>query len=474
MPFPPFPFYGEDKERWIYVNTCAVALGPVPDGFRALILQELPKRMPVDWTITDVGDTVQDLLTAAASHPEWTALFVTSKLHGDPALANALAAIMRRHETLRVVFFGTDSPPVREAVGSLVGHGLTNVCFDTDDPPPTLSRLIELITTDLPRNAVFPYVPTAAVSIAEPLGLERADAAPAAGPTGPVRVIRDKVIAVIAGKGGAGKTSVVANLFALGAMTEAVGAVDCDLHKSALYMHFWDAAHHPPYANFQDLAQTVEANHTRELGTEHMAYTLTARDREDCRRWVEHSAAKPWHHGILVPGVRRDTPLTFDPLPGIAAQVVHWVRERATVTFVDTPAPWDTSWDSLVLSADRLLLVTTPEQEHVLEASDVLRRLEDQLGIDRSKVSLVVNRRANGWGVSTDTIAATLKLKPVAVITDAPKAWEAARAAQRPVSLGGGPNARVWVSLYSRLTGLTPGKQPRPKRSRGLLRKRAG
>jgi len=54
-----------------------------------------------------------------------------------------------------------------------------------------------------------------------------------------------------------------------------------------------------------------------------MAYTLTARDREDCRRWVEHSDVKPWHHGILVPGVKRDTPLSFDPLPGIAAQVVH-------------------------------------------------------------------------------------------------------------------------------------------------------
>lgn len=457
------------------MNTCAVALGPVPDGFRALILQELPKRLPVGWTVTDVGDTVQDLLTAAASHPDWTALFVTPKLHGEPSLANALAAIMQRYEQrLRVVFFGTDAPEVREAVGSLVGHGLTNVCFDTDDPPPTLSRLVDLITQDMPRNAVFPYVPATAVRIAEPLGLERVEAVPAAGPTGPVRVIRDKVIAVIAGKSGAGKTSVVANLFALGAMTEAVGAVDCDLHKSALYMHFWDPAHHPPYANFQDLAQTVEANHTREFGANNVAYTLTARDREDCRRWVEHSAAKPWHHGILVPGVKRDTPLSFDPLPGIAAQVVHWVRDRATVTFVDTPAPWDTSWDSLVLSADRLLLVTTPEQEHVLEATDVLRRLDDQLGIDRSKVSLVINRRAPGWGVPTDTIAATLKIKPLAVIADAPKVWEAARAAQRPVSLGGGAQARVWATLYSRLTGLTPGKQPRPNRARGLRRQRAG
>jgi len=99
------------------------------------------------------------------------------------------------------------------------------------------------------------------------------------------------------------------------------------------------------------------------------------------------------------------------------------VRDRATVTFVDPPAPCDTSWDSLVLSADRLLLVTTPKQEHVLEASDVLRRPEDHLDIDRSKVSLVINRRAPAWGVPTDTIAATLKMKPLAVISDAPKVW---------------------------------------------------
>lgn len=150
------------------------------------------------------------------------------------------------------------------------------------------------------------------------------------------------------------------------------------------------------------------------------------------------------------------------------------MRDRATVTFVDTPAPCDTSWDSLVRSADRLLLVTTPKQEHVLEASDVLRRPEDHLDIDRSKVSLVINRRAPAWGVPTDTIAATLKMKPLAVISDAPKVWGAARAAQGSVSLGGGPNGRVWVSLNNRLTGLTPGTQPRPQRALGFLHKRAG
>lgn len=449
------------------MNTCAVALGPVPEGFRASILQELPKRLPVGWTVVDVGDTVQDLLTAAASAAEWTTLFVTPKLHGEPSLANALAAIMRQRPSLRVVFFGSDTPEIRDAVGSLVGHGLTNVAFETDDPRPTLSRMVELITTDMPRSAVFPYVPGKAVSLAEPMGLDRPDAVPTAAPAGPIRVVRDKVIAVIAGKPGAGRTSVAANLFAVGAMSEAVGLVDCDHHKSAAYMHLWDPANHPAYANFQDLVQTIESNHN--LNKE-AAYMLTARDREDCRRWVEHSAAKPWNHGIFVPGVRRDTPLLFDPLPGIAAQVVQWVRERATVTFVDTPVPWDSAWDSLVLSADRLLLVTTPEQEHVLEASDVLRRLEDRLGVDRSKVSLVINRRAKGWGVSNDAIASTLKLKPAAIIADAPKAWEAARAAHRPLSISGGASARAWQSLYSRLTGLTPGKQPRPKARKGFAR----
>lgn len=449
----------------IYVTTCAVALGPVREEFRNLIFQELPKRLPVGWTLVDVGDTVHDLLAAAASNPDWTTLFVTAKLHGD-TLANALAAIMRRYDTLRVVFFGTDTPAVREAVGSLVGHGLTNVAFDTDDPRPSLRHLADLITTDLPRNAVMNYVPLKAVNIADPLGLERAEAVPTAGPTGPIRVVRDKVIAVIAGKGGAGKTSVVANLFAVGAMTEAVAAVDCDMHKSALYMHFWDPGHHPTYANFQDLAQTVETNHSREFARPQVSFALTARDHEDCRRWVEHSAAQPWNKGILVPGVKRDTPLLFEPLPGLAAQVVRWVRERATVTFVDTPAPWDSSWDSLVLSADRLLLITTPEHEQVLEATDVLRRLE-MLGVSREKLALVINRRAKHWGVATDDIASTLRLKPLVVIPDAPQAWEAARATHRPVSLGA--QDRIWRSLYNELTGLPPGKQPTPRpRARGL------
>lgn len=440
---------------------CAVALGPVPPPLRTALLDELPRRLPVGWTVDDVGDTVQDLLTAAAGNPDWTALFVTAMVPGEPALANALAAIMRRLDSVRVVFFGTDTPAVREMVGALVGHGLTNVAFDTDQPPPSLHRFVELITTDQPRNAVLAYTPLTVVPIAEPLGLERPPAVAPVGPTGPIRVVRDKVIAVVAGKSGAGKTSLVANLFAVGAQGEAVAAVDADWKKSALYTHFFDPAHPPAYANAHDLAQTVEQNHSREMDRPQLAFTLTARDREDCRMWVERAASFPWHHGILVPGVHRDTPLLVEPLPGLAAQVVHWARERATVTFVDTPPPWDTSWESLVRLADRVLVVTTPEYEQALEATDLLRRLET-VGVPRDKVALVINRRAP-WGVPSEEIAETLGFKPIAVIPDAPKAWEAARMAHRVVALGAHPGP--WRALYAHLTGLPA---PTARRARFL------
>lgn len=443
---------------------CAIALGQVSPALRAAIA-ELPQWLPVDWTVVPVGDTVQELLTAAADHPGWTTLFVTAALHGDPPLANALAAIMRRYQDLRVVLYGTDKPAVRELVGSLVGLGLTNVAFDTDQPAPTLRRFVELITTDQPRNAVLNYVPDAPVKLAEPLGLDPVVAgAPVAAP-GPIRVVRDKVIAVVAGKSGAGKTSLVANLFAVGAQGEAVAAVDCDWRKSALYLHFYDPAHPPAYANFHDLAQTVEQNHSRELDRAQLAFTLTARDREDCRLWVDQSAAQPWRHGILVPGVRRDTPLLVEPLPGLAAQVVSFVRERATVTFVDTPPPWDTAWESLVRTADRVLLLTIPEYEHVLEATDVLRRL-DVVGVPRDHISLVINRRSKNWGLATDEIADTLKLKPIAVIPADPRLWEAARQQHQPVALGA--RAGQWRALYVHLTGMSA---PKPRRGRLLSRR---
>jgi broad specificity phosphatase PhoE len=86
----------------------------------------------------------------------------------------------------------------------------------------------------------------------------------------------------------------------------------------------------------------------------------------------------------------------------------------------------------------------------------------ETVGVPRDKVALVINRRAP-WGVSSEEIAETLGFKPIAVIPDAPKAWEAARMAHRVVALGAHPGP--WRALYAHLTGLPA---PTARRARFL------
>ena len=443
---------------------CAIALGPVPPALKNALLTGLPGRLPVGWTVEDVGDTTEELLTRAAESPEWTTLLITPMVSGQPPLPNALAAIMKQFPTLRVALYGTDGAPMRTLIGSIAGYGLTNVLFD--DPAPTLGDLVALVTTDYERrvvNTILSASDDVAVKAAEPLGLGPVVAASPKSP-GAVRTIRDRVIAIISGKGGAGKTSVTANLFAVGAGGEAVAAFDANWAKASLWMHFFDHHTPPTYAEFGQLATTIEQAHGHESTEEAI---ITARDREECRKWVDLCVANPVLGGILLPGPRRESPQFAEPLDGVYSEVLRQVRDRATVTFVDAPLPSDPTWPELVRQADKLVLVVTPELEQVLEATDVLAKL-DRLAVPVDRVSLVINRRAK-WGLPTAAIQLSLNGLPVlAEIPDQPAVWEEHRARHRPMALD---RPDVWRTLYGKLTAL---QAPRRKGWRPARRLRMG
>ena len=427
---------------------CAIALGPVQPALKDALMTGLPARLPVGWTVEYVGDTTTDVLTRAAESPDWTTLLITPLVSGQPPLPNALAAIMKQFPDLRVALYGTDGPAMRSLVGAIAGYGLTNVLFD--DPVPGFPDLLALITTNYERrvvNNILSASSDTALKAAEPLGLGPM-ALPAPDAPGKIRIVRDRVITFISGKGGAGKTSVTANLFAVGAGGgEAVAAFDADWSKPALWMHFFDYGAPPTYADLGQLATTVEQAHGRESVAD---VVITARDREECRRWVDLCVAHPVHDGILLPGPRRDAPLFADPVRGLYEEILRQVRDRATVTFVDGPLPSDPTWPELVRSADKLVLVVTPELEQVLEATDLLAKL-DRLAVPEDRVALVINRRGK-WGLPTAAIQASLKGRPIlAEISDQPALWEAHRARHRPLSLD---RPEVWRVLYNRLTGL--------------------
>jgi MinD-like ATPase involved in chromosome partitioning or flagellar assembly len=447
----------------------ALALGPVSPVLREALLTHLPPMLPAGWTVEVVGDTTEELLNRAAEDPGWTAILVTPVLAGTPPLPNALAAIMTRWPDLRVALYGPDDPHVRALVRSLAAYGLTNVLFDTTQP--TLQDLVRLVTTNYDRGVVQDILAAAVdegpVRAAEPMGLGPV-VAPSPTAPGRVRPIRDKIIAVISGKGGAGKTSLVANLLAIGAGGDAVAALDADWGKPALWTHFFPYNAPPTYADFSQLADMMEREHHRELTLGSLA--VTAKDREACRQWVDLCVSHPVHDGILLPGPSRETPLAIPPLPGLYTEVLRQVRERATVTFVDTPLPAGSgAWVELVQQADRLVLVLTPEMEQVLEATAVLARLERH-SIPRNRVVVVVNRRAK-WGIPTEGIQASVgtDLPIVAQIADQPRVWEQHRQRHRPLALD---QPEPWRTLYQHLTGL-PAAGPR-RRLWGRPRRKAG
>jgi MinD-like ATPase involved in chromosome partitioning or flagellar assembly len=465
----------------------AVALGIVPAPFRRGLLELLPPALPPGWAVREIGDTTDDVVAAVRSQGpnlDWTTLLVTPHLGGGYPLAWTLAGCLRAFPELRLALFARHTAETVALVRQLAGHGLTNVLLD--QPPPDVADFVRLVTETRPRDAIRAFLgehPAEALAAPDLLEAEN-PAAPARRPivvtrrTETVRAepVRTRVVAIVGGKGSVGKTSLCANLATAAArLGHTAAAVDLDWAKPALALRF-QAPGAALAADPRALLATLNASHLPDHRSADR-FTLTLADRDDIRHFVDLCAGAPTPAGpVLVPGPSRDNDLPADPPSGLLAAIMDAAAALATVVFVDTGLPSDPEWISVVTRADRLILVAAPEYEHVLEAADVLQRL-DHLAVDRRKVGVVMNRRAR-WGISTEDIMAVhLKLPdrprlPLwGTIPWDPQTWERSVSQHRPVALARpGP----WVHLLFVTTGLKAaarsGRWPSVRIGRGAVR----
>jgi MinD-like ATPase involved in chromosome partitioning or flagellar assembly len=447
----------------------AVALGPVPDAFRTAFFRLIPPALPPDWEVRQVGATTDDLVeTIRAAGPglDWTTLLVTPYLGGSYPLDAILAGCARAYPQLRLAVFGQRNADTARLVRRLAAHRLTNVLLD--QPPPAVDDFVRLVTTDWPPDAIRPFLtgaPEEAVTAPDLL-------APDTSPDAPRRVlvvlrettrtqaqaVRTRVVAVVGGKGGVGKTSLTANLATAAArLAHTAIALDADWAKPALALRF-QAPDAPLTADPRTMLLNIRQNHLA-AGAIGAAFQLLPTDLADCRHLLDLCAAAPAPAGpILVPGPSRDPTLAAVPPPGLLPALVEEAAKLGAVVFVDTGLPPDPDWDDLVLQADRVVVAVTPEYEHVLEATEVLRRLT-AIGIDARKVGLVVNRRGR-WGLPTEDIVGVHCRWPDhpplplwGVVPWDPARWEASLAQHTPLALR---QPRAWARLVRQVAGLTP------------------
>lgn len=421
----------------------AVALGPVPDAVRQALLTAFPAARLPGWQVAVVADTVAQLVAAAqAEGSRWTALLVSHTLGAEAELGPALAQIRRMHPALRcAVLAGPDGPETRRLIQRLAGWRIWNIAVGERVG---YDALADLVTTDWPWERVQPYLdPTAepVVTLSPP-----APAGAAAAPLRDPEVVVSHVIAVVSGKGNVGKTGVVANLLVAAAPEGAV-ALDCDYTKPSLLLHFRPPDPEEP-ADLRRLLGVLELHHREDPPDQ--PFQLTAADRQAVRDYLQQAVVLPGG-GRLVPAPSRASPVLPAVPPGVVTTLIQEARALARCVLVDTPGSTvEDAWAEAVAAADSVVLVTTPDYTGVLEAVDVVRKL-DYLHVPRDRVWLVLNRAGrHGYRVEEIRQVHLPGLRWLAVLPDDPKRWEQAWRRHDPLARR---HPEPWRTMVQQLLG---------------------
>lgn len=285
-----------------------------------------------------------------------------------------------------------------------------------------IDDLTETMTQDRSWADIAPLLPDGfeAPKPAAP-AVRVTDAVPAA--TVPAQVTRyAKIVAVISGKGGVGKTTVAANLLALAKDQGAVG-IDMDYSKPDLLLAFQPEERQS--ADLRDLLQTLNLPEDAE--------TLDRRDVSIVSEWVDKLPEV--QSGItIVPGPSRD--LVQQEVPSaVAGELLRYAARKARLVVVDTAFEIaDQATLDMLYAADLLLVVTTPDHGTVYQTAWLLEQL-DMLRIPKGRLKLVVNKAGQKGLMSPREVSDKLGI-PLALLLPAdPGRYESARVTRKPVAV---------------------------------------
>ncbi len=433
-----------------------LALGAVSESFRTQLVGQLPsalQRHDRSGQMTLCDDST-DAFTALLEQdpgapPPWTALLVTTELTGTRPLADTLVALKQRWPQVRyAVIVPKLTQETRQLIATCAAFQCFNVLVGTTFQ---LSQIVQVLTTDATWDHIQPYLAhetiTLPASAATP-AVDHDQAKRAAHP----ETLPTYTVAVISGKGGVGKTGLIANLLVSSGTWDSVG-IDLDYIKPSLPLYFHEA-HEAPTLDLRSLLMQIAAHHRAPMQAAHLTVIedLTPDDRQDIEQYVRQAETVS-SSARIVPGASRFETVMPVPPTVVMSAILEACQRQARFIFVDTPGvPTDPVWIHSVQHADFVAVVTTPEYAVVLETIDLVRKL-DLLQVPRAKRGLIINKRSK-WGFSTESICSVQLpgLPLLGTIPYDPVRWERALQQHHPLAFD---RPKPWQNLFQAITHVT-------------------
>lgn len=141
-----------------------------------------------------------------------------------------------------------------------------------------------------------------------------------------------------------------------------------------------------------------------------------------------------------------------------AAAMIEYSRENYSAVILDTASPYGDWVEEVATLCDELILVTTNELPALHSTQKAIAHLE-RVGIERSKIKLVVNRFNGDLGLDADAIQTALNLEIFQVLPNENDTIQKSLLEGKPVASGTGLGKQI-VSMADRLGG----RQTQPKR----------
>ncbi len=158
---------------------------------------------------------------------------------------------------------------------------------------------------------------------------------------------RGRIIGLISGKGGVGKTSVCVNLsIALSQFGNNVTVVDADFSASNLNVHLGRYDHPIKIQNVL--------------------------------RGEAHPSSAMFRHPTGIQAIVSSNEITeVEPNPSELGEVVEHAAENSDYVLVDCPPGLDTTVENIMLACDELMIVTMPTQTSTLNAAQIIEKAKE-------------------------------------------------------------------------------------------------
>lgn len=398
-------------------------------------------------------------------------LVVSRYLPGAQDFLSAVPGIRQAAPQGRiVVLVGSPDGELGRLTQICAMYGIYNLVLGDEEGNIKRPDLMDAVTRDRNWSDVAAFMP-------EGFALAPAPVAPA--PAEPTIVVAphevapatklSKVVVVGSGKGGVGKTTVVANILVSAASAGAVG-VDMDYQQPDLAGRFFPEDRGS--LNLRDLLQVLNLNDANA--------NLTRDDVNRVEDWVQ-SLPDTFINGVsVIPGPSRDYNAARVPR-AVSSEILASAAKRGRLVVVDTAFDIaDAATIDALERADEILVVTTGEYSSIYEAGWYLNRIEHALHVPAGKIRVVLNKAGLKGTKSASEVSDMLEHEVAFSLKFDPR-FESAHVSRRPLSLRDkkGPVPVYVASLLKETSGRAARKTSstraeRPRSRTGLLARLRG